>query len=63
MHVLEARREFLLVSYKAIPILVLPGGPMGTPPRMQSQRHDLLGVMQHLLDEQRILRPNKCVPD
>src|SRR5271157_355139 len=39
VHVLEARREFRLVSYKAIPILMLPQGPMGAPPRVQPQRH------------------------
>ncbi len=41
MHVLQARREFLLVSHKAIPILVLPERPMGTPPRVQPRRHHL----------------------
>ena len=62
MHVLQARSEFFLVSHKAIPKLVLPQRTLCTPPRVQPQRHDLFGVIQHLLDQQRILRPNQGVP-
>jgi hypothetical protein len=45
MHALQARREFLLVSHKAFPILMLAQWSLCTPPGVQPQRHDLPGVM------------------
>ena len=46
MHVIQALTEFLFVSHKTVPKLMLPQRPLGTPPRVQSQRHDLFGVIQ-----------------
>jgi hypothetical protein len=62
MHVLQALSEFPLVPHKAITILVLPERSAGSSPGVNPQGHDLLSVVQHLLDQQRVLRPNQGVP-
>ena len=48
MHVFQAFMEFLRVPHEAVPILMLPQRSPTTAPRVQAQRHDLLGVVQHL---------------
>ena len=54
--------EFVLVAHKAIPELMLPQASKGTTPGVESQRHEFPGVVQHLPDQQRRLRPDQTVP-
>jgi len=60
--IVQALAELLPVADEAIPILVLPKRSVGPSPGVQSQRHDLFGVVQDRLDEQRVWRPDQGVP-
>jgi len=62
VHVFQPLLEFPFVTHKAIPKLVLPQGSLTTPRRVKPERRDLLDVVQHLGDQQRILRPDQGVP-
>ena len=62
MHVIQALAELPFATDKAIPILVLPKGSAGSSPGVEPQGHDLLGVVKHLINQQRISRPDQGVP-
>jgi hypothetical protein len=61
-HLFDSLSEFLFVAHKAIPILMLPPRPAGGSLGVQPQRHNFLGVVQHLVDPQRIRRLNQGGP-
>ena len=61
MHIVEAPTELLFVAHEAIPELMLPQETPRAAPAVQPLGHNLLRIMQHLPEQQGVLRPDQRV--
>jgi len=62
VHIFQALFKLPLMPYKPVPKLVLPNRSPAAAQSMKPQSRDLLHIMEHLPDQQRILRPDQSVP-